>query len=42
MRDLIAAAPPGQPLRVHVRMDIEMVPDLQTAIVWGHAAGRDR
>ncbi len=39
VRDLIAAAPPGQPLRVHVRMDIEMVPDLQTAIVWGTLPG---
>ncbi len=39
VRDLIAAAPPGQPPRVHVRMDVEMVPDLQTAIVWGTLPG---
>ena len=39
VRDLIAAAPPGQPVRVSVRMDVEIVPDLQTAIVWGTLPG---
>ncbi len=39
VQDLIAAAPPGQPVRVSVRLDVEMVPDLQTAIVWGTLPG---
>ena len=39
VRDLFAAAPPGQPVRVSVRLDVEMVPDLQTGIVWGTLPG---
>ena len=39
VRDLIAAAPPGRPVRVSVRLDVEMVPDLQTGIVWGTLPG---
>ena len=35
VRDLIADAPSGQAPRVRVTLDVEMVPDLQTSIVWG-------
>jgi len=39
VRDLIATAAAGQPPQVHVRMDVEMVSDLQTGIVWGTLPG---
>ena len=39
VRDLIAAARPGQPVRVSVRLDVEIVSDLKTAIVWGTLPG---
>ena len=39
VRELIEAAPPGQPVRVNVRLDVEMVPDLHTALVWGTLPG---
>lgn len=35
----IAAAPAGQPVRVHVRLETRLVPDLETAIVWGTLPG---
>ena len=39
VEQLIASAPPGQPVRVSVLLDVEMVPDLETAIVWGTLPG---
>ena len=39
VRDLFAAAPPGRSVRVSVRLDVELVPDLQTALVWGTLPG---
>ena len=39
VRELIESAPAGQPVRVTVRLDVEMVPDLETAIVWGSLPG---
>ena len=39
VRDLIAAAPPGQPVRVSVSLDVEMVPDLESALVWATLPG---
>jgi hypothetical protein len=36
---LIASAPPGQPARVNIRLDVRMVPDLETALVWGTLPG---
>jgi len=39
VRDLIASAAPGQPVRVSVRLDVERVPNLQTALVWGTLPG---
>ncbi len=36
---LIASAPPGEPVQVRVRLDVEMVPDLRTSIVWGSLPG---
>ncbi len=39
VEELIASAPPGQPVRVSVRLDVEMVRDLETAIVWGKLPG---
>ena len=39
VRDMIESAPPGEPVRVSVRLDVEMVPDLQTGIVWGTLPG---
>ncbi|HXV62588.1 MAG TPA: M28 family peptidase [Vicinamibacteria bacterium] len=36
---LIAAAPSGQPVRVSVRLETRLVPDLETAIVWGTLPG---
>ena len=37
--DLIAAAPAGQPVRVEVNLDVEVVANLQTALVWGTLPG---
>ncbi len=39
VHDLIAKAPPERPVRVSVRLDVELVPDLETAIVWGTLPG---
>ncbi|MGH9321936.1 MAG: M28 family peptidase [Vicinamibacteria bacterium] len=39
VHDLIAIAPPDRPVRVSVRLDVELVPDLETAIVWGTLPG---
>ena len=36
---LVASAPPEQPVRVGIRLDVEMVPNLQTSIVWGTLPG---
>jgi hypothetical protein len=38
-RDLIAAAPKGQPPAVKVRLDVQRVPNLKTALVWGTLPG---
>ena len=38
-RDLIAAAPAGQPPHVKVRLDVTRVPNLKTALVWGTLPG---
>lgn len=40
VRDLIAAAPPGRKPRVHVAMNVDMTPGLETALVWGTLPGR--
>ena len=40
VRDLIAAAPEGRPPRVHVAMNVDMTPGLETALVWGTLPGR--
>ena len=40
VRDLIADAPAGQAPRVTVALDVEMTPDLKTALVWGTLPGR--
>ena len=37
--DMIAGAPAGQPARVSVRLDVEMLPNLKTALVWGMLPG---
>ena len=39
VREMIAAAPANQPVRVDVRLDVERVPNLQTALVWGMLPG---
>jgi hypothetical protein len=39
VHDLIAGATPDSPVRVSLRLDVEMVPDLETAIVWGTLPG---
>ena len=38
-RELIAAMPPGQPARVHVKLDVQRVPNLKTAQIWGTLPG---
>ena len=40
VRDLIAAGANGQAPRVKVALDVEMKPDLETALVWGTLPGR--
>jgi len=39
VRDLFAAAAPGQAPRVKVSLDVRMVPNLKTALVWGSLPG---
>ena len=39
VRDLIAAAASGQAPRVKVSLDVKMVPNLKTALVWGTLPG---
>ena len=39
VRELIAEAAGGEAPRVRVRLDVEMVPDLETALVWGTLPG---
>ena len=39
IRELIGSAPPGATVGVSVRLDVEMVPDLETALVWGTLPG---
>jgi peptidase M28-like protein len=38
-RDLLAAAPAGRPPRVKVSLDVKMVPNLKTSLVWGTLPG---
>src|SRR5262245_45313012 len=38
-RDLIASLPPGQSAHVKATLDVEMVPNLKTALVWGTLPG---
>lgn len=38
-RDLIASAPAGQAPRVHVTLDVQIVPNLKSALVWGTLPG---
>jgi len=40
VQDLIAHAPGGQAVRVKVQLDIDIVQDLKTGIVWGTLPGR--
>jgi len=39
VRDLIASLPPGQAARVKATLDVQMVPNLRTALVWGTLPG---
>jgi hypothetical protein len=39
VRDLIASLPPGQTARVKATLDVRMVPNLTTALVWGTLPG---
>jgi len=39
VRDLIASLPPGVSARVRARLDVQMVPNLKTALVWGSLPG---
>jgi Peptidase family M28 len=39
VRDLIASLPPGESARVHATLDVQMVPNLKTALVWGTLPG---
>jgi peptidase M28-like protein len=39
VRDLIAALPPGQTAHVKAVLDVQMVPNLKTALVWGTLPG---
>ena len=40
VRDLITEAPAGQAPRVRVALDVQMTPNLKTALVWGTLPGR--
>jgi hypothetical protein len=42
VRDLVAALPPGQTARVKATLDVQMVPNLKTAVVWGCRARRTK
>ena len=39
VRELIASLPPGQSAHVKATLDVDMVPNLKTALVWGTLAG---
>jgi hypothetical protein len=39
VRDLIGSLPPGQTARVKATLDVQMVPNLKTALVWGTLPG---
>jgi hypothetical protein len=39
LRTMIETAPAGQPVRVRVQLDVQMVPNLKTALVWGELPG---
>jgi peptidase M28-like protein len=39
MRDLIGGAPVNHPPRVHIRLDVTMVPNAKSALVWGMLPG---
>jgi hypothetical protein len=39
VRDLIASLPPGQSAHVKATLDVGMVPNLKTALVWGTLPG---
>ena len=39
VRDMIAASSADQPVTVNVRLDVDMVPNLRTALVWGTLPG---
>lgn len=39
VEELVATAPAGQPVRVRIELDVELVPDLETSIVWGTLPG---
>ena len=39
VRELVTAVGDGPPPRVRIRLDVEMTPDLQTALVWGTLPG---
>jgi len=39
VRDLIASLPPGQSARVKATLDVQTVPNLKTALVWGTLPG---
>jgi hypothetical protein len=39
IRDMIGAAPSGQPPHVKVRLDVQMVPNLKSGMVWGTLPG---
>ncbi len=41
-REMIAAMPAGESARVKVKLDVERVPNLKTALDLGHAAWRHR
>ena len=41
-REIIAAMPAGQAARVKVKLDVERIPNLKTALVWGTLPGAYR
>ncbi len=40
IEELVARAPVGDPPRVRIRMDVQMVPNLKSALVWGTLPGQ--
>lgn len=40
LEELIARAPPGEPPHLKIRLDVQMVPNLKTALVWGTLPGQ--